>query len=85
MGERHLQILPKAEEEMSLFACEKCNTVENTACTTGSLGWTIKANGEMEKTQRLCSLCHDGKWHGMFPREDASGYIQGKFGLERKK
>ena len=71
---------------MSLFACEKCGVVENTACTTGSLGYEFLEDGTMKKVPRLCSLCHDGKWHGLWPRQtvEEGGYVQGKFGLERK-
>jgi len=43
---------------MSLFVCEKCNAIENTA-----LG---KFWAEDEK---LCSECGFGKWHGRFEKE----------------
>ena len=43
---------------MSLFTCQKCQTIENTA-----LGqyWTAK--------EKLCSECAFGKWHGRFEKE----------------
>lgn len=43
---------------MSLFVCEKCKCVENTA-----LGkyWAEK--------EKLCSECAFGKWHDKFPKE----------------
>lgn len=49
---------------MPLFACSKCNTVENT-----SLGeyWYPVAKG----LAVLCSECSTGKWHGRFPKERA--------------
>jgi hypothetical protein len=43
---------------MSLFVCEKCQTIENTA-----LG---KYWGENKK---LCSECGWEKWHGRFEKE----------------
>ena len=68
---------------MSLFACERCNCVENTALTGGSIGFDRDGN----KTSRLCSRCHDGRWHDEFPREraDNGNWRQGEFGLERIK
>jgi hypothetical protein len=44
---------------MSLFACERCDVIENTAT---SRYWDGCA---------LCSQCDPaiGKWHGLFPRE----------------
>lgn len=47
---------------MSLFVCEECGTVENTAL---SLYW-MRGDG-----RALCSRCDPqlGHWHGIFPRE----------------
>lgn len=44
---------------MSLFRCEKCNHIENTATSNYWLS-----------DERLCSLCDPkiGKWHNLFPR-----------------
>jgi hypothetical protein len=43
---------------MSLFKCQKCGCIENTA-----LGryWGAK--------EKLCSECATGKWHNAFPKE----------------
>lgn len=57
---------------MSLFACEQCNVVENTA-----LCGFIFEDGHR---RLICSQCNPqlGEWHGIFPREDANeaGYVQ---------
>lgn len=59
---------------MSLFACECCGVVENTALCNY---WLSKDKTE---GQALCSQCDPniGKWHGIFPREDAfeAGYVK---------
>jgi hypothetical protein len=49
---------------MPLFECDKCHCVENTA--TGSY-W-----GQSEK---LCSECKYGEWHGRFIKEPAKGML----------
>jgi hypothetical protein len=49
---------------MPLFACDKCNTVENTA-----LGDYWVHAGKDEPV--LCSECSTGTWHGRFPKERA--------------
>lgn len=62
---------------MSLFQCEKCGCIENTALTSGYVGWTSKDDwpAEMriekglEPGKKYCSACFDGKWHGRFPQE----------------
>lgn len=48
---------------MSLFACENCGCVENTA-----LCWVWQARAEYKP--ELCSACDPaiGKWHGLFER-----------------
>lgn len=53
---------------MSLYQCPKCGVVENTAV---GLFWT-------SRKEPLCSQCDTGKWHGLFPREDAAkaGYFK---------
>lgn len=48
---------------MSLFACSKCNAVENTACSP--VGYH---QHKMEGKPVLCSECADGVWHGLFPK-----------------
>jgi hypothetical protein len=64
---------------MSLFMCEKCGCVENTAsgCYWGA-------------DSKLCSECGDGKWHGIFPKcsaegffSDAQGFIYGPDDVHR--
>ena len=53
---------------MSLFVCEQCGTIENTA-----LGqfWTWPK--EEAVNERLCSACATGKWHGRFQRRTYDG------------
>lgn len=69
---------------MSMFVCDKCNTLENTA-----LGhyWGRNSNyfGEELKGLALCSECtpkfyndgspcrKGGKWHGKFPKRQYTG------------
>ena len=64
---------------MSLFKCEKCGCVENTAL---SLYWFSNWRKGIGK---LCSECDPqiGKWHGMFPKQDATegGYMLGNDGF----
>jgi hypothetical protein len=63
---------------MSLFACEQCGCVENTACCNY---WSR----QMEKQPLLCSEGDPeiGEWHGEFPKripEDA-GYVLNERGF----
>ena len=46
---------------MSLFRCEKCNCIENTALS----GYNYRGN-----KKALCSECDPeiGKWHNHFPK-----------------
>ncbi|HLH94932.1 MAG TPA: hypothetical protein VKW08_07430 [Xanthobacteraceae bacterium] len=55
---------------MPLFACTRCNCVEDTAL---SHYWSARL---WEKSP-LCSACDPtlGKWHDEFPRESAQGWI----------
>lgn len=48
---------------MSLFQCEKCGCVENTA--TSNWAWN-----QCEGKPDLCSACDEkiGEWHGIFER-----------------
>jgi hypothetical protein len=47
---------------MSLFVCDKCKTIENTAlCDYAYRRCSCKTV--------LCSYCQYGKWHGRFKRE----------------
>ena len=52
---------------MSLFVCEECRTVENTALCGFWLWRTPEGSG-----RALCSACDPeiGKWHGRFPRNE---------------
>lgn len=56
---------------MGLFQCEKCGCVENTALASG---WWNK---------KLCSECNPeiGKWHGLFKKKSAKGYLLGNDGF----
>ena len=58
---------------MPLFKCYKCGVVENTA-----LGdfWT-------NQDKPICSECETGKWHGQFPKINASesGYHKDEDGF----
>jgi hypothetical protein len=49
---------------MSLFVCEECNVIENTAT---SRYWVRNVDGD---GRALCSQCDPelGQWHGVFPR-----------------
>ena len=59
---------------MSLFVCENCQTIENTALSSY---WF--------KEKKLCSGCDPefGKWHDRFPREKFNPkkwkYYDGRF------
>lgn len=52
---------------MSLFVCDGCGCVENTA-----LGkyWTRKIDGD---GRALCSECDQGQWHGRFTKKPWDG------------
>lgn len=54
---------------MSLFQCNKCGCVENTA--------TSMYNCREPGQPPLCSECDPeiGKWHNCFPKESAKGWI----------
>lgn len=62
---------------MPLFQCSECGTVENTAC---SRYWQ---QVYLEKKSPVCSECESGKWHGMFPKQNAvqEGYLLGTDGF----
>ena len=60
---------------MPIFECSKCHCVENTACSNY---WTQVHPMEGEEAQEpLCSACDPeiSKWHGMFDRTPAKGFI----------
>ena len=68
---------------MPLFKCENCGCIENTAC---GHYWSkdIKRFKGTEYAKALCSECtpttypdgstnrKGGKWHGQFPKEQAT-------------
>jgi len=53
---------------MSLFACEECQCIENTATC---MYWS-RGDGK-----KLCSECDPrmGKWHGIFKKRSAVGML----------
>ena len=57
---------------MPLYACSKCQTVENTALG-GYWEQQIDAAEAGKQHEPLCSGCDPkiGKWHGRFPRNRA--------------
>ena len=54
---------------MSIFRCVECGVVENTACSNF---WSRE-----DKFKVLCSQCdpETKKWHNVFPRQSAKGYV----------
>jgi hypothetical protein len=69
---------------MSLFICEKCHCIENTACgwywTRNIGGPWFKPEHQEDEGKAMCSKCAPaefvdggktgyGKWHGKFPRK----------------
>lgn len=62
---------------MSLYQCQECGCIENTAC---GWYWYTEHTDPKFKDRKLCSVCaprhfsdgtetdHDGKWHGRFER-----------------
>ena len=52
---------------MSCYICEKCGTIENTAC--GGY-WKNK----LHKEPPMCSQCNYGEWHGQFEKNHWSIY-----------
>src|SRR4029077_7729488 len=55
---------------MSVFKCEKCSCVENTAVSNY---WTREKG-----SPALCSECDPkiGKWHGRFPKQSSDGLVE---------
>jgi len=62
---------------MSLFQCDKCGVIENTALTSGYVGWSsfdgwpaeLRLKQGLDVGGKYCSQCFDGKWHVRFERE----------------
>ena len=57
---------------MALFVCEKCRTIENTACCDF---WLRNVDKPLCLGTALCSACDPdiGKWHGRFERQTYDG------------
>lgn len=66
---------------MSIFVCEKCGAVENTA-TSNYWEQKYPYNGGAEQP-KLCSECdmEIGKWHGRFEKRPAKGLLLGSDGF----
>ena len=70
---------------MPLFACAKCDVVENTALCDY---WVqqkdyYEANGTMDGFEGVCSECKTGQWHGEFEKRtaDQTAYIENDQGF----
>jgi len=63
---------------MPIFKCSKCGCVENTAT---SRYWL--RNFRDPNDLPLCSECDPvtGRWHGIFPKMSATGYLLGNDGF----
>lgn len=61
---------------MPCFICEKCGSVDNTAC--GGNYWIHQVNtrtGSKNVTEKiLCCECYRGKWHDRFPKKNWREY-----------
>jgi len=58
---------------MSLFICQKCGCVENTAlvCEKDGEGYpNIHLMEMLNNNQMLCSECNTGTWHGEFEKSE---------------
>lgn len=62
---------------MSIFKCDSCGCVENTALCNYWMSHRKKGNKD------LCSECDPSinKWHGIFPKEKSCGYMLGNDGF----
>jgi len=70
---------------MSLFVCDKCKVIENTAA---GHYWTRGLNGSDKRA--LCSECmpvnfmkKGGKWHNLFKKQIATKELIKKMGEEQ--
>ena len=61
---------------MSLFRCDECGCVENTASSN-------YASAYMNNEKKLCSECDPkiGVWHGLFEKRLAVSYLVGENGF----
>jgi len=60
---------------MPIFECTKCHCVDNTACADY---WDRVIS---KKKKPLCTECETGKWHNIFPKKSAKGYLIGSDGF----
>ena len=52
---------------MSIYICEKCGTIDNTAVS----GYWINCRNNEPK---MCTECNTGKWHNKFPKKNWKDY-----------
>lgn len=52
---------------MPLFICDRCKCVDNTATSD------FRLQARHGSTERLCTECRTGKWHGRFPKAPYAG------------
>jgi hypothetical protein len=60
---------------VSIFRCDKCGCIENTACSNY---WEQKFPFEGgDEKPKLCSECDPeiGQWHGSFTKQSAKGLM----------
>jgi hypothetical protein len=67
------------EEAMSVFRCENCGCIENTA-TSNFVSRRYRYSADMENLPPLPALCSEcdpeiGQWHGRFPKRSAKGMV----------
>ena len=57
---------------MSIFQCQECGCIENTASSNFNITYA-----------KLCSACDPkiGKWHNIFSRRSAAGLLLGEDGF----
>ena len=77
---------------MGLFICAKCNCIENTMLglywtRKNTEDYIFDKTNEQFKGEALCSECAPkyfsngskteyGKWHGRFPKQDATDFLK---------
>ncbi len=65
---------------MSLYVCDKCDCIDNTAC--GGNWWTrklnYKYNPELKDGVAWCCECLTGKWHGHFEKKKYTNADHGR-------
>lgn len=60
---------------MSLFVCDTCNCIANTATDDYWEQSAVQAQAGIVRSQRTfqCSECRKGEWHGVFPKQQWDG------------